>query len=376
MRRTPERRGNVILAIRTNRRDFTWFAARSRAVDRSAARIAVHVHDMTRATATADAILVVRPSSLGDVVYALSVVSDIRRHRSGLAVDWVAERGFVSLVELCPDVRRIVPFALRRWRAAPLARRTWGEIAAFRRALRATRYVAILDLQEQVKGALIARMARGVRHGFDRASIREPLATLGDDVHHRVSRDLHFVERARRLAGAALGYAPEGPPRWNLRVPAADTLPLPERPYVVVLHATSRDDKLWSEAHWRNVMEAWDRAGFASVLPWGSAAEHARSQRLAEGIDSAIVPAWLSLHDVAALLSRASLAIGVDTGFTHLAAALGIPTIAIFTVTDPARHGVACAGPHAADLGMRGAAPSVDDVLAAAGAHLRSAPRC
>ena len=376
MRRTPERRGNVILAIRTNRRDFTWFAARSRAVDRSAARIAVHVHDMTRATATADAILVVRPSSLGDVVYALSVVSDIRRHRSGLAVDWVAERGFVSLVELCPDVRRIVPFALRRWRAAPLARRTWGEIAAFRRTLRATRYDAILDLQEQVKGALIARMARGVRHGFDRASIREPLATLGDDVHHRVSRDLHFVERARRLAGAALGYAPEGPPRWNLRVPPADAPPLPDSPYVVVLHATSRDDKLWSEAHWRNVMEAWDRAGFASVLPWGSAAEHARSQRLAEGIDSAIVPAWLSLHDVAALLLRASLAIGVDTGFTHLAAALGIPTIAIFTVTDPARHGVACAGPHATDLGMRGAAPSVDDVLAAAGAHLRSAPRC
>jgi heptosyltransferase-1 len=375
MRRTPERRDVVILAIRTNPRDFTWFAARSRAIDRSAARVAERAHAMTRATAAPDAVLVVRPSSLGDVVYALSIVSDIRRHRPGLAVDWVAERGFVPLVELCRDVRRVVPFALRRWRTAPLAPSTWRDIAAFRRALRATHYGVILDLQEQVKGALIARTARGVRHGFDRASIREPLATLGDDVHHRVPRELHFVERARRLAGAALGYAPAGPPRWSLRVPST-AASLPDRPYVVVLHATSRDDKLWPDDRWRSVLGAWDRAGFASVLPWGSASEHARSERLAQGIGGAIVPAWLSLHDVAALLARATLAIGVDTGFTHLAAALGTPTIAIFSVTDPARHGVACAGSHATDLGTRGAAPSVDAVLEAAGAHLRAMPRC
>ncbi len=375
MRRTPERRGVAILAMRTNRRDFTWFAARSLIVDRSAVRVDERAPGMTSASITSDDVLVVRPSSLGDVVYALCVVSDIRRHRPRAAIDWVAERGFVPLVELCPDVRRIVPFALRSWRKAPFAPRTWNEIAAFRTSLRATRYGAILDLQEQVKGALIARMARGTRHGFDRASIREPLATLGDDVHHRVSRDLHFVERARRLAGAALGYAPQGPPRWPLRVPQASK-PLPDRPYVVALHATSRDDKLWPEADWRRVLEASHRAGFASVLPWGSASEHARSERLAQGIEGAIVPAWLSLHDVAALLARASLAIGVDTGFTHLAAALGTPTIAIFNVTDPARHGVACAGAHASDLGRRGAAPSADDVLAAAGAHLRSAPRC
>jgi heptosyltransferase-1 len=320
-------------------------------------------------------VLVVRASSLGDIVYALAVAADIRSARPELAVDWVAERGFVPLVELCADVRRVIPFGLRRWRSAPLDPATWREVGAFRRDLRKTRYAAILDLQEQMKGAVIARAARGRRHGFDRASIREPLATFGDDVHHRVARDLHFVERCRRLGAAALGYRADAPPRWNLRIPQVADI-APDRPYVVVLHATSRDDKLWPEAHWRIVLETWARAGFASILPWGSAAEQARSRRLAQGIERAIVPAWLGLQDVAALLARASLAIGVDTGFTHLAAVLGTPTIALFTVTDPALQGVAGAGPRARDLGTVGAPPSIDAVLAAAAAGLRTAPRC
>jgi lipopolysaccharide heptosyltransferase I len=320
-------------------------------------------------------VLVVRPSSLGDIVYALAVASDIRRARPDVAIDWVSEPGFVSLIALCPDVRDVVAFGLRRWRRAPFALRTWREMRAFTARLRCTRYAAVLDLQEQVKGALVARLARGTSHGFDRASIREPLATLFDDVHHRVPRDLHFLARCRRLAGAALGYATDDTPRWNLRPPATSPS-MPDRPYVVVLHATSRDDKLWPEARWRAVLAACASAGLAIVLPWGDAREQARSRRLAEGVPTAIVPGWLALPDVATLLAKATLAIGVDTGFTHLAAALGTPTIAIFTATDPARHGVACTGAHGVDLGDAGSIPSADDVLEAARAHWRRAPRC
>jgi len=327
------------------------------------------------AAASASSVLVVRPSSLGDIVYALAVVSDIRRAHPDLAVDWVAEPGFAPLIALCPDVGRVIPFGLRRWRRAPFTAATWRDVDAFRDALRRTRYAAILDLQEQVKGALIARAARGVRHGFDRSSIREPLATLFDDIHHRVSRDLHFVTRCRKLAGAALDYPTDAPPRWNLRVPAPRP-GTPDEPYVVVLHATSRDDKLWPEAHWRAVMNACGDAGFAIVLPWGSAAEEARSRRLAESNAKAVLPAWLSLPDVATLLANATLAIGVDTGFTHLAAALGTPTVALFTVTDPRRHGVEITGNHGRDVGDVGVVPSVDDVLSAAGDRLRLAPRC
>jgi heptosyltransferase-1 len=131
------------------------------------------------------AVLVVRPSSLGDIVHALALVADIRAHRPELAVDWVAEDAFAPLPALDPGVRRVIPVALRRWRTRPFAAATWREIAAFRRDLAREAYVAVLDLQEQVKGAVIARLARGPRHGPDRASIREPVATLA----HDASRD-------------------------------------------------------------------------------------------------------------------------------------------------------------------------------------------
>jgi heptosyltransferase-1 len=320
-------------------------------------------------------ILVIRPSSLGDIVYALAIVSDIRRHRAGVAIDWVAERGFVPLVKLCPDIRRVVPFALRRWRRALFNRSTWREIGAFRHELDAHRYAAVLDLQEQVKGAIIARAARGRRHGFDRASVREPLATLAHDVHHRVPRDLHFVQRCRLLAAASLGYAIDDPPRWHL-VPPSGAPSLPQRPFAVVLHATSRREKLWPEERWRALIAHFSHAGYATVLPWGSPGEEAQSRRLAAGFDDAIVPGWLALPEAAALLARAEIAVGVDTGFTHLAAALGTPTVGLFFVTDPVLHGVAVAGSHARDLGGGDAMPDVDEVVAAASGLLRCSPRC
>jgi len=166
----------------------------------------------------AGGVLIVRPSSLGDIVYALAVVSDIRRERPAFAVDWVAEQGFMPLIELCPDVRRGIAFGLRGWRKSPLATSTWRAIRTFAADLRRTRYDAILDLQEQVKGALIARGARGTRHGFDRASIREPVATWFHQEHHAVPPAQHFAARARALAGAALGYAPSGAPCWRWTV--------------------------------------------------------------------------------------------------------------------------------------------------------------
>jgi heptosyltransferase-1 len=319
--------------------------------------------------ASMKSVLVVRPSSLGDIVYALALTTDIRRRHPHAVIDWVSEPGFAPLVRLAPAIRNVIPFGLRRWRRAPLARETWRDVRAFAQDLRRTRYDVVLDLQEQVKGALIARLARGTRHGFDAASIREPLATLGDDVHHRVSRDLHFLARCRRLAALALDLDAGTPPRWHLQ-PPQHAPAMPDRPYAMLLHGTSRDDKLWPEAHWRRVQQALAGAGLAMVLPWGSAAEEARSHRLADGIAGAVVPPWLSLPDAAALLSHARLAIGVDTGFTHLAAALRTPTIALFTATEPGRHGVAATGSHGIDLGDREAMPPPDVVIDAIGRSL------
>ncbi|MEJ7668345.1 MAG: lipopolysaccharide heptosyltransferase I [Casimicrobiaceae bacterium] len=319
-------------------------------------------------------VLVVRPSSLGDVVHALALVSDVEQHCPELAVDWVAEEAYAPLLRLDPRIRRIVPLALRRWRQQPLARATRREFAAFRTDLRRDAYVAILDLQEQIKGAVVARMARGLRHGFDRASIREPAASLLDNVHHRVPRELHFLDRCRRLAGAALGYDIQGPPRWHIDASAA-TVALTAGPYVIAFHATSRAEKLWPEERWRHLLAHLASAGFAALLPSGNEEEAARSRRIAQGSETAVVLPAQTLPELASLIQHAQLALGVDTGLTHLAAALGTPTVSFFTVTDPARAGVRRMGAHARDLGGKGDVPTSANAIDVASELVRLSPR-
>jgi heptosyltransferase-1 len=336
-------------------------------------------------------VLIVRPSSLGDIVHALPVVHDIRQHRAGTSVDWVAEEMFVELVALNREVRAVIPVALRRWRHALLAGATWREIAVFRGALRAEPYDVVLDLQEQVKGALIGWLARGAVHGPDRASIREPAATLAYRRSHRIPPHQHLIDRCRELAGKALGYEPVGPPAFGLSVESFDAPThtvsatqsvtqsatqlrrLPTAPFAVFVHSTSREDKLWPEAHWRSLIAHFAKAGMTVLLPSGNAAEAARSERLAQGIAGARVAARQSLSETAWVLARADLVCGVDTGLVHLAAALGVPTVALFVATDPELAGVARAGGHARDVGGTGTTPLPEQVIAAAGEIARRA---
>ncbi len=323
------------------------------------------------------AVLVVRPSSLGDIVHALALVADVRTHRPDVELDWVTEEAFAALPALHPDVRRVIAVALRRWRHQLLDPATWRELRAFRRDIARDRYAAVLDLQEQMKGALIAMCARGPRHGPDRASIREAAATLLHDVHHRVDPNTHFALRCRALAAAALGYRVEGPPRYGLVAPppAHDDI-APGRPYVVFFHATSRADKRWPDANWRALVAALATAGFVVLLPWGSEDERRNASRIADGEPQAIVPPRQSLAALASVIARAHAAVGVDTGLVHLAAALGTPTVALFASTDPALAGVAITGAHARDLGGNGRVATLADVQRALGEVMRATPRC
>ena len=319
-------------------------------------------------------VLIVRSSSLGDVVQALPVVHDMHTHCPGLTVDWVAEEPFAALVRLNRGVRRVVPVALRRWRHQLLARSTWREAQAFRRALVDEHYDVVIDLQEQVKGALIAWLAHGPVHGPDHASAHEAVAALFYRHRHRIDAHLPLLLRCRQLAGAVLGYAAQGPPRFDLVPPPAQGAP--DAPYVVCLHGTSQDEKLWPEAHWRALLEHFANAGLTVVLPWGNPTEAARSERLAAGVPGIVVPPWRALPELAGLLAGALLVVGVDTGPTHLAAALGRPTVALFSATDPRYNGAEPASALARDLGGPGRAPEPAQVIAAAGALLRAQAAC
>ena len=312
-------------------------------------------------------ILLIKTSSLGDVVHNLPVVSDIRARFPRARIDWVVEEAYADIVGMHPGVRRVIPVALRRWRANLLKPAHWREFGRFRHALAGMRYDFVVDTQGLIKSALLARAASGTRHGYAAACARESAAARLYDVTHVVRGDLHAVVRNRRLAALALGY--EAPATLDYGIAAPEgAAPIEQSPYCVLLHATSRADKLWPEPAWVRLGRELARQGFTPVLPWGNAAEHARSARLAQALPGSLVPPALDIPAVAALLAGARAVIGVDTGLAHLAVALGRPVVALYCGTNPGLTGVyAGQGAPVRNVGGVQMVPEPDEVLAALG---------
>ena len=313
-------------------------------------------------------ILFVKTSSLGDVVHHCPAVSDAARSVRDASIDWVVEEAFAGVAALHRSVRRVIPVAVRRWRASLLSPATWRELREFRATLAAERYDCVIDTQGLLKSALIAALADGPAHGYDRASAREPAAARFYAHRHAVDTGLHAVERNRRLAGAALGYAAGGACDYGLgargeAAPGAAGPTFPARdPYAMLFTMTSRDDKLWPEDRWRALGAALAARGLQCVLPWGSESERARAERIAREIEGAAVPQRMELAELARLAARARCAVGTDTGLTHVAAALGGPTLGLYCGSDPALTGLYGA-PRARNLGAGGRAPSVAEAL-------------
>jgi len=320
-------------------------------------------------------ILLVKTSSLGDVVHNLPVASDIARHLPETCIDWLVEEGFAELPRLHPAVQRVVPVALRRWRRAPLARASWREFAAFRADLQAEPYDCVLDTQGLIKSAALAVQARltlvGRRCGFAAAGAREPLAALS--YHRRIDVDprLHAIERNRLLASRCLGLPQPGPLDYGIDA-SPWAAPWLNGPYAVLLTASSRVDKQWPQEHWRALAQWLDRQGLTSVFPGGTPAERAAAAELAARSPRAVAAPAMNLTELARVLAGARLVVGVDTGLVHLAAALGRPTLALFIASDPELTGVR-AGDRALNLGRRGAPPHPTAVFAASQTLLAAA---
>jgi heptosyltransferase-1 len=308
-------------------------------------------------------ILFIKTSSLGDVVHQMPALSEARRRRSDARFSWVVEEAFAPLVALHPDVGEVIPVAWRRWRQAMWAPRTWREIAQFLHRLRGRDYDVVIDTQGLFfKSALTARLAHGRRHGFDPSSIRERAAARLYDVQHRVERRLHAIARNRRLTGLALGYSPEGAIDFGLSRRAL--VQGPTKPYGILLHSTARREKEWPETSWIALGRALVGRDMPLLLPWGTDRERARSERIAEALDNAAVPERHPLDRLARLIAGASFVVGVDTGLLHLAAALGVPLVAIFVGSEPGLTGPVGQGPIAV-IGGKDRVPAAGDVVAA-----------
>ncbi len=308
-------------------------------------------------------ILLVKTSSLGDVIHNLPVVTDIRRQLPEARIEWCVEEGFAAIPALHPAVDRVIPVAVRRWRKALLKPDTWREIGAFRECVGKTAYDLVIDTQGLLKSALLARWAKGPLAGYAADSIREPLAARFYARHYRIGREQHAVVRNRQLVAAALDYPLQGEPDYGIVPPPGAFDWLPDRPFVVLLTATSRDDKLWPETHWLSLGRQLHALGYACVLPGGNPVERERAARLAAAIPGAVAAPPMRIPELASLLGAGVATVGVDTGLTHLAAALKVPTVALYTATDPGLTGV-LGSAFWCNLGGKGQMPSPDAVLA------------
>ena len=312
-------------------------------------------------------VLLIKTSSLGDVVHTLAALTDAARAIPGIQFDWVVEEGFAEIPAWHPAVAQVIPVAIRRWRKHLWQTLKSGEWSRFKARLGETRYDLVIDAQGLLKSAWLTRYVKAPVAGLDRDSVREPIASRFYGRRYRVPREQHALERTRQLFAQALGYAlPTGIGDYGLnraRLAAGSA-----QPYLLFLHGTTWPSKHWPEAYWRELAERMGEQGWAVRLPWGNAEEQARAERIVAGLEHAAVLPKLNLAGVAKVIAGASACVAVDTGLGHLAAALDVPSISLYGPTLPGRVGAygrsqvhLCAGGANAGLGDRHT-PCFDDL--------------
>jgi len=265
-------------------------------------------------------VLIVKASSMGDVLHTLPALTDAMRAIPTIRFDWVVEENFAQIPSWHPAVDRVLPVAIRRWRKHWFGSQQREERLRFKQALQSREYNVVIDAQGLIKSAaLVTRLAKGVKHGQDSRSAREPFASWWYDKRHEINKQQHAVERTRELFAKSLGYQkPQTQGDYAIASHFLARPPADAGRYLVFLHATTRDNKHWPESHWRELISLLEPGGLRIKLPWGAEHEHQRAQRLAAGFTHVDVLPKLTLEQVAQTLAGAKAVVSVDTGLSHL----------------------------------------------------------
>lgn len=281
-------------------------------------------------------VLLIKTSSLGDVIHTLPALTDAQRAIPGIQFDWVVEEGFAEIPSWHPAVAEVIPVAIRRWRKHLWQTYKNGEWRALKQRIKQQSYDLTIDAQGLLKSAWLTRFNLAPVAGFDKQSAREAVASYFYDAKYQVATDLHAVERTRRLFALALGYSITGKAaEYGLQTRHKALA----QPYVMFLHGTTWPSKHWPEQYWRHLAEQLNSQGIAVHLAWGNAAEQQRAERIAHELEQVTVLPQLNLAGVADEIANATACVAVDTGLGHLAAALDVPTISLYGPTLPGRVG-------------------------------------
>ncbi len=284
-------------------------------------------------------VLIIKTSSMGDVIHTLPALTDARQIYPDIIFDWVVEEAFAEIPAWHPAVDRVIPVAIRRWRKTPMKTLKSAEWKKFGAEMARYSYDAIIDAQGLLKSAWLTRLAKGKSYGLDRRSIKEPLASLFYQHRIAVSKEMHAVERIRVLFSEALNYQkPKSVGDYGIASSqfegAFAAVSAESKPYLVFLHGTTRHDKHWPEPYWKELAQLAIKQGFQVKLPWGNEIEQERAGRIAELEGVEVLPK-LNLRELACVIAGAQSVVAVDTGLGHLSAALAVPAVSLYGPTSP-----------------------------------------
>ena len=283
-------------------------------------------------------ILLIKMSSMGDVIHTLPALTDAQKAISDIQFDWVVEPAFSEIPTWHASVNKIIPINLRQWRKHPFDAIKNKSILNFYRNLNQTKYDLIIDAQGLLKSAVVAKCAKGVRCGYDKNSIKEKMASYFYDQQYAVSKNQHAILRIRELLSQILNYTfDKNKIEYQINLNSKKlSFELPEK-YVVFLHGTTWETKCYAEKNWGNLLQQLNP--LPVLLPWGNLSEKARADNLASQFQNALVLPKLNIEDMAVVLKNAKAVVAVDTGLGHLSAALSTPTISLYGPTDPKKVG-------------------------------------
>lgn len=285
-------------------------------------------------------VLLVKMSSLGDVFHTLPALTDAQKAVPALTIDWVVEEAFAEVPTWHPVVRNTIAIGWRDWRRSFWLKTTQKQIHVFFQRLRLEKYDLIIDAQGLIKSAVVTGLAKGVRCGLDYNSAKEPLASMACQKRVAVTKGRHAIVRLRDLFAQCLDYpVPDTPIDYGIDKQQWYQPDIP-KPYVMFLHGSTWNAKLWPEQYWKRLRGIVNNAGYEVVLTWGNLLEKQRAEFIASGSEHAHVLERLPLTEITRYLAHADAVVAVDTGLAHIASALNVPTIAVYGATNPDLTGV------------------------------------
>ncbi len=285
--------------------------------------------------------LIIKLSSMGDLIHTLPALTDAKKAIPAIEFDWVAEPAFAEIPTWHPSVNRVIEAPIRQWKRNKWQAFRAGAIKQFKQSLRQTDYDLIIDAQSALKTAIISTQAAGPRAGMDKQSVREYGAQWFYQQRYFIDKNQHAINRTRQLFARALNYPePESSPDFGINRNQLTEPPvtLPEK-YIVCVHGTTWKTKHWQQTHWQTLINIITKNNLSVVLLFGNENEKKRSEQLAKNNKNVLVMPKLSLSECATVIANAKAAVCVDTGLGHLAAALNTPAVHLYGPTDPKKIG-------------------------------------